>query len=84
MRMIYRQLREKHPLLQMIEGCLDFPEDRPRIRDVSFGYNTHLPSFHRIFDDLSLALNVSAHYSFSTLKSQITHTHTQLQMSDSE
>ncbi|CAI8020223.1 MDIS1-interacting receptor like kinase 1 [Geodia barretti] len=34
MRMIYRQLREKHPLLQMIEGCLDFPEDRPSIREV--------------------------------------------------
>ena len=34
MRMIYSQLREKHPLLQMIEGCLDFPEDRPSIREV--------------------------------------------------
>ena len=34
MRMIYRQLREKHPLLQMIEGCLDFPEDRPSMREV--------------------------------------------------
>ena len=34
MRMIYRQLREKHPLLQMIEGCLDFPEDRPSIREL--------------------------------------------------
>ena len=34
MRMIYGQLREKHPLLQMIEGCLDFPEDRPSIREV--------------------------------------------------
>ena len=34
MRMIYCQLREKHPLLQMIEGCLDFPEDRPSIREV--------------------------------------------------
>ena len=34
MRTIYRQLREKHPLLQMIEGCLDFPEDRPSIREV--------------------------------------------------
>ena len=34
MRMIYRVLREKHPLLQMIEGCLDFPEDRPSIREV--------------------------------------------------
>ena len=33
-RMIYRQLREKHPLLQLIEGCLDFPEDRPSIREV--------------------------------------------------
>ena len=34
MRTIYGQLREKHPLLQMIEGCLDFPEDRPSIREV--------------------------------------------------
>ena len=34
MRMIYRQLRENHPLLQMIEGCLDFPEDRPSICEV--------------------------------------------------
>ena len=34
MRMIRRQLREKHPLLQMIEGCLDFPEDRPSIGGV--------------------------------------------------
>ena len=34
MRMIHRQLREKHPLLQMIEGCLDFPEDRPSIGEV--------------------------------------------------
>ncbi|CAI8046354.1 Serine/threonine-protein kinase STY46, partial [Geodia barretti] len=34
MKMIYMQLRKKHPLLQMIEGCLDFPEDRPSIRDV--------------------------------------------------
>ena len=34
MRMIYGQLREKHPLVQMIEGCLDFPEDRPSIREV--------------------------------------------------
>ena len=34
MRMIYRVLREKHPLLQMIDGCLDFPEDRPSIREV--------------------------------------------------
>ncbi|CAI8053636.1 hypothetical protein GBAR_LOCUS29319, partial [Geodia barretti] len=34
MRMIYSQLREKHPLLQMIEGCLDFPEYRPSIREV--------------------------------------------------
>ena len=31
MRMIYSQLREQHPLLQMIEGCLDFPEKRPSI-----------------------------------------------------
>ena len=34
MRMIRRELREKHPLLQMIEGCLDFPEDRPNIGEV--------------------------------------------------
>ena len=33
-RMIYSQLREKHPLLQMIERCLDFPEDRPSISEV--------------------------------------------------
>ena len=34
MRMIYNQLREKHPLLRMIEGCLNFPEDRPCISEV--------------------------------------------------
>ena len=34
MRMIHRQLREKHPLIQMIEACLDFPEDRPSIGEV--------------------------------------------------
>ena len=34
MRMIYSQLREQHPLLQMIEKCLDFPEDRPSISEV--------------------------------------------------
>ena len=34
MRMIYRQLREQHPLLQMIDWCLDFPEDRPSIGEV--------------------------------------------------
>ena len=34
MAMIYSHLREKHPLLQMIEGCLDFPEDRPSIHEV--------------------------------------------------
>ena len=33
-KMIYSQLREGHPLLQMIEKCLDFPEDRPSIREV--------------------------------------------------
>ena len=32
--MIYSQLRENHPLLQMIEKCLDFPEERPSIREV--------------------------------------------------
>ena len=34
MRMIYSQLREKHPLLQMIERCLGFPENRPSISEV--------------------------------------------------
>ena len=34
MRMIYSQLRENHPLLLMIERCLDFPEDRPSIGEV--------------------------------------------------
>ena len=34
MRVIYSQLRENHPLLQMIEGCLDFPEDRSSIGEV--------------------------------------------------
>ena len=34
MRMIYSQLRENYPLLQMIERCLDFPSDRPSIRQV--------------------------------------------------
>jgi chromosome segregation ATPase len=34
MQMIYRQLRKNHPLLQMIERCLDFPENRPSIREV--------------------------------------------------
>ena len=34
MRMIFSQLREKHPLLQMIDRCLDFPEDRPSIGEV--------------------------------------------------
>ena len=34
MQMIYRQLRENHPLLRMIERCLDFPEDRPSIGEV--------------------------------------------------
>ena len=34
MKMIRRQLREKHPLFQMIKGCLDFPEDRPSIGGV--------------------------------------------------
>lgn len=33
-RLIYKQLREQHPLLQMIEKCLDFPENRPNICDV--------------------------------------------------
>ena len=34
MRMIYSQLREQHTLLQMIEKCLEFPEDRPSIGEV--------------------------------------------------
>ena len=34
MRAIYRQLRQKHPLIQLIKGCLDFPENRPSIREV--------------------------------------------------
>ena len=34
MQKIYIQLRKSHPLLQMIEQCLDFPEDRPSIRKV--------------------------------------------------
>ena len=34
MKMIRRQLRKNHPLLQMIEECLDFPEDRPSIVEV--------------------------------------------------
>ena len=34
MNMIYGQLRQKHHLIQMIEGCLDFPEERPSIREV--------------------------------------------------
>ena len=34
MKVIRKQLRENHPLLQMIEECLDFPEDRPSIVEV--------------------------------------------------
>ena len=34
MQMVYSQLRKDHPLLQMIERCLDFPEDRPGICEV--------------------------------------------------
>ena len=34
MQIIYSQLREDHPLLKMIERCLDFPEDRPGIHEV--------------------------------------------------
>ena len=34
MQLIYSQLREHHPLLQMIERCLEFPEDRPGICEV--------------------------------------------------
>ena len=35
MEIICRQLRKNHPLLEMIEKCLDFPEDRPSIRGVA-------------------------------------------------
>ena len=34
MQMVYSQLRKDHPLLQMVERCLDFPEDRPGICEV--------------------------------------------------
>ena len=34
MQMVYTQLRHNHPLLEMIEKCLDFPEDRPSIHEV--------------------------------------------------
>ena len=34
MQKIYSQLRKDHPLIQMIKRCLDFPEDRPDIREV--------------------------------------------------
>ena len=34
MQKIYGELQKNHPLLQMIERCLDFPEDRPSIREV--------------------------------------------------
>ena len=34
MQIIYRQLRDNHPLVQMIERCLDFPENRPSIHEV--------------------------------------------------
>ena len=34
MQMICRQLHKNHPLLQMIEKCLGFPEDRPSICEV--------------------------------------------------
>ena len=35
MTVINRQLRKNHSLLQMIEGCLDFPENRPSIHQVA-------------------------------------------------
>lgn len=34
MKLVYRELHEKHSLVQMIKGCLDFPEDRPNINTV--------------------------------------------------
>ena len=34
MLIIYSQFRENHPLIQMIEKCLDFPDNRPSIRGI--------------------------------------------------
>ena len=34
MQKIYSQLRKGHPLIKMIKKCLDFPEERPGIREV--------------------------------------------------
>ena len=34
MKILYEQLHKRHPLLQLIESCLDFPERRPNIRQV--------------------------------------------------
>ena len=34
MKIICAQLQESHPLIQMIRKCLDFPEERPGIREV--------------------------------------------------
>ena len=34
MKLIYSQLHKKHPLVQMIERCLDFPENRPTVAEV--------------------------------------------------
>ena len=34
MQLIYSQLRKDHPLLKIIERCLDFPTRRPTIREV--------------------------------------------------
>ena len=34
MRMIYTQLHENHPFLEMIRNCLDFPELRPNIHEI--------------------------------------------------
>ena len=34
MEMVYQRLRENHPLIQMIEWCLDFPKRRPSINEV--------------------------------------------------
>ena len=34
MKIICGQLRENHPLLRVIQKCLDFPEERPQIQEV--------------------------------------------------
>ena len=34
MKIIFKDLRRTHPLVRMIEGCLNFPEKRPSISEV--------------------------------------------------